>query len=329
MKQIHAPMTTDRFKSLAIAKFPYLDYSESIFVDSLTKIKFKCPHHGQVSQDPYTHLNSENGCPVCGRKDRARNRMANRVKKLKEDCLIKHGDKYTYFWDTYKGMSEYMIIACPIHGNFEQTPASHLYGRGCPKCANIKRGLSIRLGRELILTRFRNIYGNTYDYNLVPETVLHEDHITVICQKHGKFNVTVANHLRQSGCPGCIESHGERAIRNLLIQKGIPFKAQFTFADCKYKGKLRFDFYLPESNILIEYQGRQHYALYDPFGGEKEYSKIIIRDRIKKEYCAKNNIRLEEIRFDQNIKDRLVEIISQNPALTDSPHTEEHTSLGE
>ena len=58
--------------------------------------------------------------------------------------------------------------------------------------------------------------------------------------------------------------------------------------DCKYKQPLPFDFYLPQKNICIEFQGEQHYKERSLYYSED----IVIRDNIKKEYCKKNNIKL-------------------------------------
>jgi len=310
MKQNWTRMDTDRYKSMAIAKFPFLDYSETIFIDSLTKVNFKCPHHGIVSQDPYTHLRSENGCPLCGKEVRAKNRINNRAKKLEQEFVKKHGHRYTYKWDTYKGMGQYMIITCPEHGDFEQFPSSHLIGRGCPKCASTERGMLRRLGKEKILARFYTIYGDKYDYSLIPENVLSDEHVTVICPKHGKFDVTVTNHMRQSGCPGCAESHGERAVRNVLNKRNVPFSFQHRFDECKHILKLPFDFYLPTKNTVIEYHGQQHFRSVDVFGGEKAYASQQKRDEIKAEFCHKNGIKLEIIRYDESVKTRMNEILA-------------------
>lgn len=60
----------------------------------------------------------------------------------------------------------------------------------------------------------------------------------------------------------------------------------------KGKSHLSLDFYLPEYNVAIECQGRQHFESIDFFGGEKGLKETIERDKIKKELCEKNNIKL-------------------------------------
>ena len=47
-----------------------------------------------------------------------------------------HKGKYDYSLVEYINNSTNVEIICPENGSFLQTPANHLYGKGCPKCAN-------------------------------------------------------------------------------------------------------------------------------------------------------------------------------------------------
>lgn len=68
---------------------------------------------------------------------------------------------------------------------------------------------------------------------------------------------------------------------------------------------LPFDFYLPNLNICVEYDGKQHSNSVKIFGGEKAFESCKIRDQIKTEYCLKNNIPLIRIRYNENIEEVL------------------------
>lgn len=81
------------------------------------------------------------------------------------------------------------------------------------------------------------------------------------------------------------------------------------FDNCKYKNKLPFDFYLPDYNICIEYDGLQHYESIEYFGGEKNYKLRIEKDKIKTKYCQDNNIILERIIYSDNIIEKLENIL--------------------
>ena len=96
---------------------------------------------------------------------------------------------------------------------------------------------------------------------------------------------------------GCIKSRGNSKVKELLQKLKINFTSEQTFEGLFYKGKLRFDFYLPEYKIAIEYQGQQHYIPQEPFGGEIQFQKQQMCDELKHQYCKDNNIKLIEIPY--------------------------------
>ena len=103
---------------------------------------------------------------------------------------------------------------------------------------------------------------------------------------------------RNRGCPKCYQfkSVGEQKIRNYLDDKKIEYIPQKTFSPLN-KSKYRFDFFLPQYNLAIEYQGEQHYR--DNGFFSDPYDVVHKRDLIKKQYCIDNNIELLEIKYTQ------------------------------
>lgn len=99
-------------------------------------------------------------------------------------------------------------------------------------------------------------------------------------------------------CPKCAEmmSRGEQEVKRVLEKLNIDFIMQYQFPDCKYKKNLLFDFYLPEYNICIEYDGEQHFKKCS-FQSQKDFEESIKRDKIKDDYCKNNNIRLIRIPY--------------------------------
>lgn len=91
---------------------------------------------------------------------------------------------------------------------------------------------------------------------------------------------------------GCIKSQGETIIAQMLRNLNIDFETQKTFEDCKNVFELRFDFYLPQYNILIEYNGKQHYEAVEYLGGKARFEQQIKRDVIKQNWCKSKNIKL-------------------------------------
>jgi hypothetical protein len=101
---------------------------------------------------------------------------------------------------------------------------------------------------------------------------------------------------------GCIKSLGENYIKDILTSLNIKFVQQYKFSHCKDKVQLPFDFYLPDYNICIEYQGEQHYKPVD-FAGKgiewarKNFLSVQNHDKIKKDYCLSHNIKFLEIPY--------------------------------
>lgn len=134
----------------------------------------------------------------------------------------------------------------------------------------------------------------------------------------GKEIDVLAGNLRRGNTTscGCKKSKNNELIEKYLQNKNINYKREYSFKDLFYKEKgiLKFDFALFEKDNLIgliEYQGIQHFQPIDFFGGEKGYKEQIIRDKMKVEYCNKNNYKLFFITYQENTEKRLEEILNE------------------
>ena len=108
------------------------DYNKVNYINYITPITIICPIHGEFEQVPKYHI-SGTGCPKCGRE------QANKSETLTKDEFVErankiHFGKYDYSKVDYINNSTKVCIICPEHGEFWQTPGSHLQGQGCPKC---------------------------------------------------------------------------------------------------------------------------------------------------------------------------------------------------
>lgn len=108
-----------------------------------------------------------------------------------------HGEKYDYSQVQYKGNKMPVIIKCPIHGIFYQTPHKHLCGHGCPKCGGTNLSNS-----EDFIEKAKSIHGTKYDYSKV-KYVNAKEKVCIICPEHGEFFQKPNNHLNGQGCPKC------------------------------------------------------------------------------------------------------------------------------
>ena len=112
-------------------------------------------------------------------------------------------------------------------------------------------------------------------------------------------------------CTMCSDgkSKCEVEIFNILKSNGIDFSTEKTFEDCRYKYKLRFDFFIEESRTLIEYNGIQHYEAIEYFGGLDSYKEVIIRDSIKAKWCLDNGYNLVVIKYTDDILSKICKLI--------------------
>lgn len=117
----------------------------------------------------------------------------------------------------------------------------------------------------------------------------------------GEVKEVNSNHLLQGkiiSCGKCIGSAGEQLIKKALEELNVNFAIEYIFKDCinpKTKQKLRFDFYLPEYNCCIEFDGEQHFKEWNL--GRDTLADRQYRDNIKNQYCQDNNIKLIRIPY--------------------------------
>ena len=176
------------------------DYSKVEYVNCQTKVCIICPEHGEFWQEPSSHLRGV-GCPKCGRSKASINRTSSTNKFISKACKI-HGDKYDYSKVNYVGVRIKVCIICPEHGEFWQSPNSHLNGYGCPKCGYETVQKKISYGLNGFLNKANKVHGDKYDYSKV-EYVNNHTKICIICPEHGEFWQEPSSHLQGVGCPKC------------------------------------------------------------------------------------------------------------------------------
>jgi hypothetical protein len=293
-------LTTEEFISKAkLVHGDKYNYNLVKYVNTKTKIKIICPIHGEFEQVPNYHL-SKCGCNKCGIAQIIVKNSSSKINFIEKANII-HNGKYDYSKTIYTNAHNKIKIICPYHGEFLQKPHNHLNDKGCSICAGMDRNLN----NEKIIKKFKLVHNNNkYDYSLV-NYINSWTKIKIICKEHGIFEQTPNSHNFGAGCPLCVESKGENKIKNLLSMNNINFISQKRFLDCKNIKPLPFDFYLPDYNICIEFNGKQHYIIVPYWGGEKYLKLQQTRDKIKVDYCFKNNIKLIIIKHDEDIYEKL------------------------
>jgi hypothetical protein len=273
-------------------------YQQESYVNYTSKMNIYCDEHGFFEQTPHSHISMKTGCPKCG--------ILNTTKKnqigwdaVYDLFLVAHENKYEYDQGTFVDVSTKMKIKCTQHGWFTQKPFVHYGGSGCINCAYAEGGEKKQIDFDEFVGRSILKHGNKYKYIEITFVDIFTP-LEIECPKHGLFYQTPRNHYRGSGCPKCISSRGETLVRLILEEHNILYEEQKKFENLMDKNKLRCDFYLPEYNTVIEYNGLQHYEPISVFGGLNGLMQTQKRDLIKYAYLEANKIELIIIRFDNN-----------------------------
>ena len=202
--------------------------------------------------------------------------------------------------EPYKGRTKRIKMRCKIHNVIStKTPYEVIHGKGCVMCGYEKLSLQNKTPQNIFI---QELYEKYEDIKLIDGYTAKTEYAKFHCNQCGSDWTDMAWYVIQRGCPVCNATSMEFKISKILQQFKIDYIPQYSFDNCRDQRKLPFDFYLLNYNILIEYDGEQHYKPVN-FGGisdEKaiENFKIIqYHDKIKTEYCVKNNIPLIRIPY--------------------------------
>jgi Zn finger protein HypA/HybF involved in hydrogenase expression len=275
------------------------DYSVVNYINNKTKVDIICREHGLFTQIPNNHLRGQN-CPKCNYRN-----VFNTKDFIKMSNII-FNNRYNYSKVNYSKNNIKVEIICEKHKSFLITPASHLRGRGCNKCGKENMSVLNTKSLDFILSSFIDKHGYLYDYSNIKYSGT-KNKVDIVCKIHGTFSQTPEKHISGNGCPKCNISKGERRIMTYLDRLKIDYNYNYNFDDCRDKLTLPFDFYIPEYNLCIEFDGEQHYRPIKWFGGDKNFKSQKKRDYIKDMYCLDNKISL--IRISYLEYDKIFEIL--------------------
>jgi len=190
------PLTNEQFIEKSIKnQIEKFGYDKVVYKNNHTLVEiycYKCERY--FEQMPMNHLVGK-GCKYCAKQKRAdshRNKQEDVIKRFKE----KHGDKYDYSKVVYFRMDRKVIIICPIHKEFKQTPSNHL-AYGCKRCG----GTALKTQEEVI-EQFKSVHGERYNYSLV-EYKKNNIKVNIICRRHVMFQQTPRDHIAGQGCDLC------------------------------------------------------------------------------------------------------------------------------
>ncbi len=292
--------TTKQYKEELAQINPNIEVLEE-YQKAYIPILHKCKIDGYTWKAKPQNLLSHTGCPKCNKYYRRT------VEEYVEELSI--ASPNVELVEGYKNLTTKAVHKCKVCNYvWETKPEVMLRGCGCPKCGNKINGAKRTKSQEQYEKELSMINPNIeiidkYINSLTP--VRHRCKID-----NYEWFVTPAHLLHDTGCPICASSKGETKVKEWLEAKNINYEPQKRFKGCKDKKTLPFDFYLPDLNICIEYDGEQHFRPVT-FNGtdlavcERNFETTKKHDEMKNKYCEDNGIRLIRIPYYENVKEKL------------------------
>ncbi|MCD8376866.1 MAG: hypothetical protein LUD69_07970 [Oscillospiraceae bacterium] len=212
--------------------------------------------------------------------------------------------------DDYAGATAAIQFRCPIHGIQTMNLDNLLRGHRCRDCGYDSVRVALKHSGDYVKQEIEKVNGNIL---LNPEDYKGAfiNNLRIRCRCGNVFTTAFSSYtkagINRCHTCSCKESSGELKIREFLESKNITFVQEKRFKDCCDKKPLPFDFYLPDYNTIIEFDGQHHYM---PVHGEDRYLVTIAHDQIKNRYCCAHDIHLLRIPYWEG--KRMEEIIAND-----------------
>lgn len=307
----------------------FLGFENNKFINGNTKLIIKCNIHNLIGYPKYSEFKRKDKlgwlCPECV-KEKVSSKRKITAEKAQEMVYNIYGydTKFSKVKETFKDYGEPVTLICPIHGEYEISFRTLVSSRGkgtCPLCDLEKISyteekavsvLNIKLKEKEdlfnIFFKFLGFEDNKWNGSFTK--------ITLQCNKHKNIWKTTFNNFMKKtyiGCKDCLSeerkwrsSNMEYSCYNLLKEYNSNIVRQ------KYikieNREIFVDFYIPELNTIIEYDGEQHTHWIKYFQSTyQDFVNQVNRDRCLEQYCKENNIYLLRIPYKDN--NRIPEII--------------------
>lgn len=280
-----------------LQKFDLIALEE--YKDSRIEIKLKCLKCGsefKAKPTNFMYKKDKSPCPNCRKVKVTDTRSF--IKKSQEI----HKNYYDYSKVNYINTKTKVCIICPEHGEFWQTPNSHLLGKGCPECGKTKATKSHTLTKEEFINKANIIYNNKYDYSKVDYKNNHTK-VCIICPKHGEFWQEPRIHLYRHECPKC--SFNIPSTIEFITKANIVHNNKYNYSKTNYTNA--------KTNIIItcpihgdfeqtpdKHLSGQGCPICKSSKGEMEINRILTKYGIKflQEHTLKHTVNNRLVRVD-------------------------------
>ncbi len=270
---------------------------DSVTLYSNKKVWWVCSFGHEWRSSINNRTSAGKGCPYCANQ-----------KVCKSNCLETRFPELSKEWHPTLNT----LSACDVlpHSNkkfwwtsncghvWHASVSRRVYGTNCPYCSG-KRICDSNCLAKISPNLISEWHPTKNDLNAYEVTNFSSKKVWWICSFGHEWQAIISNRTgkMKSGCPYCkFESKGEKLISSTLILTNINFERQFKIRECRHKKVLPFDFALKNNTNkllgLIEYQGEQHYKLMRFTNAKLILENTKMRDKIKFDFCLKNNIKL-------------------------------------
>ena len=273
------------------------------YINNHTPLEYICRKHPEdgIQKTLYCNIyKGQGGCHTCGRE-----KLASYQRKNFDDYQNKIWRKNPHInlITPNPHCQDTVECYCTIHKKyFSKYIRSLFYHKsGCNECyVESMREFTGKPEEQFI----KELYMVHPEIELREKYVNRNTPIKVYCKNHNyEYKIKPVDLLnRKSCCPKSFVTYKEAHIGNILESWGYKITRQKSFEDCRDKKVLCFDFYLDDFNILIEYDGENHYKpvkfgtqLYS--SAQEKHKYTIQHDEIKNNYCRKHNIPLLRIPY--------------------------------
>lgn len=297
--------------------YTLLSKKEDCFDIRNNKISYICSKHGR-QENIISNFLQGHYCYFCGNENIGK-KLRNSIEDIENEINGVNGNILLNKEEYIDANTPNLQIKCGRCGNVHITSYSN-YKRllfGCPTCGLEHFGKSKRLDFNDVEKRINLINNNV----LLNKNEYIGNNITNLkikcgCCNENIFITSLANYLSgKITCSSCSKkkSRQERKIEEFLVNNNIIFEEEKRFDDCRDKRPLPFDFYLPDRNTCIEYDGEGHYLerFYEFKSNNPNINLEITKyhDNIKNEYCKKKKIKLIRIPYWE--KNNITEILNK------------------
>ncbi len=283
------PDNIEIYKNIAIERGG--ECLSDIYINCNSRLTFKCGVGHIWETKPYYVKNSKSWCPKCNKF------MKDDIEIFKKIAVERGGECVS---NKYVNCKSKLKFRCEKNHTWEAVPHDVKYSKSwCPICSN---SIKLTIEEMQAIAKERNGECLSEEYTNAFTKLMWK------CEYGHTWSAKpyLIKNLN-NWCPICKGSHGERTVRKFLEKNNIEFIREMKFSDCR--GNLRplqFDFYIPQGNVLIEFDGRQHFECVNFYGCSNEtalnnFNELKFNDEIKNNYCKNNNIPL--IRISYKIKD--------------------------